>query len=230
MAKCPKCSSRKGKRQCPGLDAMICSACCGEFRHTEIHCPDDCVYLGQEQVHQQRRVEKSRSQGRHFLKFLAEAVSNEVQWRFSFLFFVEVFAYNRRDGELTDTEILGVLKDLRQLFGKIIIPGQNPHPLSVLFEAQCSEDGELKTRKGFSREDRLNALRLMDKAISRKAGDGTRHISGLLDNFFAPLDLAADVGYVPAAAAHDPRDLAPGGLAPGYRERPSGLILPPTSR
>ena len=222
MGKCPKCASRKGKRQCPGLDAMICSACCGEYRHTEIDCPEDCVYLAQEPVHQQRRVEKSRSQGRHFLRFLAQAVSNELQWRFSFRLFVEVFAYNQRHGALTDTEILGVLKDLRQLFGRIIIPGQNPHPLSVLFEAQCSEDEDLKTRKGFSEEDRLNALRLLNGAISRKAGDATRHISGLLDDFFAPLDLAADVGYVPIAAAPDPRE-----FSPGYRERPSGLIVPP---
>lgn len=223
MAKCPKCSSRKGKRQCPGLDAMICSACCGEYRHAEIDCPEDCVYLGQEPVHQQRRVEKSRSQGRHFLKFLAQAVSDELQWRFSFCLFAEVFTYNQRSGAMTDAEILGVLKDLRQLFGKIIIPGQNPHPVSAVFDERCGEDPELKTRDGFSAEDRLNALGLLERAISRKAGDDTRHISGLLDGFFAPLNLATDIGYAPGAAAPGPEE-----FDPGYRQRPSGLIVPPT--
>ena len=123
MAKCQKCSSRKGKRHCPGLDATICSACCGEYRHTEIDCPEDCVYLAQEPVHQRRRMEKSRSGGRHFLKFVKESVFNERQWRFSFSLFVEVYAYNQRCGTLTDTEILGVLRDLRRLFGTIIVPG-----------------------------------------------------------------------------------------------------------
>lgn len=35
MAKCPICSSRKGKRKCLVEDAFICSLCCGQSRNPE---------------------------------------------------------------------------------------------------------------------------------------------------------------------------------------------------
>lgn len=219
MVKCPKCSSRKGKRHCPGLGATICSACCGEYRHTEIDCPEDCAYLAQEPVHQQRRMEKSRSGGRHFLKFIKESIFNEREWRFSFSLFVEVYAYNQRCGALTDAEILGVLKDLRRLFGTIIVPGPRPHPLSTSIEERCSQEPDLDTVDGFSAADRLDVIQRLEAAITRKAGRDTRHMSEILEGFFAPLDLEADLGYSVAA---DPRE-----IDLGYRERPSGLIVPP---
>lgn len=36
MAKCPICSSRKGKRKCLIADALICSQCCGDTRTEEV--------------------------------------------------------------------------------------------------------------------------------------------------------------------------------------------------
>ena len=42
---CPLCHSRKERRACPALRQTICPVCCGTKRLTEIHCPDDCVYL-----------------------------------------------------------------------------------------------------------------------------------------------------------------------------------------
>lgn len=35
MAKCPICNSRKGKRKCLIVDALICSLCCGNTREAE---------------------------------------------------------------------------------------------------------------------------------------------------------------------------------------------------
>jgi hypothetical protein len=48
---CPKCSQRKGKRECPALHTTICAVCCGTKRLTEIQCPDDCVHLTSARQH-----------------------------------------------------------------------------------------------------------------------------------------------------------------------------------
>jgi hypothetical protein len=42
---CPSCGQRKGRRSCPALGELICTACCGTKRLVEIHCPDTCDYL-----------------------------------------------------------------------------------------------------------------------------------------------------------------------------------------
>lgn len=43
MAKCPICSSRKGKRKCLIVDGLICSLCCGNTR-TEETC-SECAFF-----------------------------------------------------------------------------------------------------------------------------------------------------------------------------------------
>ena len=45
MAKCATCGERKGNRFCPGLNASICSPCCGAKREKEILCLEACEYL-----------------------------------------------------------------------------------------------------------------------------------------------------------------------------------------
>ncbi len=59
MAKCPLCSQRVAKRQCPAKEGKICSICCGTKREVEIDCPGDCVYL------QTGRAFESARQHRH---------------------------------------------------------------------------------------------------------------------------------------------------------------------
>jgi len=55
MAKCPRCSSRKGKRRCPALEVEICAQCCAEGRLTTIACPQTCEYLASELYQHERR-------------------------------------------------------------------------------------------------------------------------------------------------------------------------------
>jgi hypothetical protein len=43
--KCIVCEQKKGKRNCPAKNAMICPVCCGEKRMLEIPCPESCDYL-----------------------------------------------------------------------------------------------------------------------------------------------------------------------------------------
>jgi hypothetical protein len=59
MAKCTTCSERKGNRFCSGLNASICSLCCGTKREKEILCDGACEYLKKGKVDQLgREIEK----------------------------------------------------------------------------------------------------------------------------------------------------------------------------
>ena len=42
--KCPVCNQRKGKRECPRKESLICSRCCGQIREPK-KCPSDCFYF-----------------------------------------------------------------------------------------------------------------------------------------------------------------------------------------
>jgi|Deesub1362B_J571_1020462.scaffolds.fasta_scaffold00779_1 hypothetical protein len=55
MSKCVKCKSRKGKRICPVLSALICPLCCGKHREKYINCPDSCRYLVKHRTYQEKK-------------------------------------------------------------------------------------------------------------------------------------------------------------------------------
>jgi len=62
MAKCASCGETKGNRFCPGLNASICSLCCGTKREKEILCVGACEYLKRGKDYQlNREIEKKIS-------------------------------------------------------------------------------------------------------------------------------------------------------------------------
>jgi hypothetical protein len=50
--KCRLCGVRKPRRFCPGLNADICSICCGDQREVTVDCPLDCQYLAEARLHE----------------------------------------------------------------------------------------------------------------------------------------------------------------------------------
>lgn len=52
--KCKICELRKPRRHCPGIQADICSICCGNEREVSIQCPLDCPYLVEARTHEKR--------------------------------------------------------------------------------------------------------------------------------------------------------------------------------
>jgi hypothetical protein len=42
---CKICGVRRARRDCPGVQGMICPLCCGTEREVTISCPLDCEYL-----------------------------------------------------------------------------------------------------------------------------------------------------------------------------------------
>jgi tetratricopeptide (TPR) repeat protein len=45
MERCAVCGGKRGNRQCPGVDGMVCSVCCGTKRMKGIKCPEGCEIL-----------------------------------------------------------------------------------------------------------------------------------------------------------------------------------------
>ena len=45
MEKCPVCTTRRPRRNCPALGKDICPQCCGSEREETISCPSECSYL-----------------------------------------------------------------------------------------------------------------------------------------------------------------------------------------
>jgi len=57
---CPSCGRRKGRRDCPALQASICTICCGTKRLVEINCPESCVHLTTAREHPAAVVKKQQ--------------------------------------------------------------------------------------------------------------------------------------------------------------------------
>ncbi len=68
---CPRCQTRRPKRQCPALDTSICAVCCGTSRLVEIDCPPTCRYLAAAASHPPAPV---RRQQEHDLALLTPVV------------------------------------------------------------------------------------------------------------------------------------------------------------
>ncbi len=78
MAKCVKCNSRKGKRNCPALGSVVCSQCCGTKREKEIDCPGDCFYLGKSKQYFTDRQEAGKIS--EFEKQMKSVEGNEDEY------------------------------------------------------------------------------------------------------------------------------------------------------
>src|SRR5262245_38523958 len=82
---CPLCDTRKERRACPALHQTICAVCCGTKRLTEIHCPDDCVYLSSAREHPAAVVKRQQE---HDVAILLPTLQGltERQYQLVFLF------------------------------------------------------------------------------------------------------------------------------------------------
>jgi hypothetical protein len=72
---CSLCGTRKARRSCPALGRSICPTCCGTKRLKEIHCPADCVYLGNAEAHPPAVVQRQREQDLPMLVQMIEGLT-----------------------------------------------------------------------------------------------------------------------------------------------------------
>ena len=121
MAKCKSCNERKGDRLCPGLNASICSLCCGTKREKEILCDGGCEYL---------KKGKNYQLGREIEQKITSDLQAETSDVFemdevaAFVMALEKFLVDQfyDDEEANDDHIYEALKKI-YAFQKGILPG-----------------------------------------------------------------------------------------------------------
>lgn len=172
MAICPKCSTRKAKRECPALAQAICPVCCAKSRMIELACPESCVYL--------KEARKSTAQRRmpKFVQYLAANDKREALAgfrRFEMILFlleraiVEVQRYRFRD--LRDEEALdgvkNALKTYETLDRGIIYehPSESPRVQAV---TRAALDALNDVRKRLQEQQRSSLMKTQDYAACLK--------------------------------------------------------------
>ena len=229
MAKCSKCSSRKGKRPCPALAGNICSTCCGEHRQRDIACPTDCPYLGGEDYQRIRRRDRSQSRGRALINALSQQFGEDgPEKQFVSALITEIYAYSAQNRATDDAEVSTAIDDLHGLLGKIFVAGSAPGPLTLFLQRRAETVPALGTSRLLSSDGRIRTLKtfgnFLEETIQRRKRDPSLpSFMTLLHGLFDPLDLEQDLGYVWDTAGQESD-----GPKPTYERRSSGLIVPPT--
>jgi hypothetical protein len=125
IIKCAYCHTAKGKRTCPALEGMICSACCGENRLIHITCPADCPYLEAGTDYQRQRVgELLRQDRRRSYRELIETGGEKAAALLNFIELVTYSYFHNKPAAL-DAEVLAALEFIRRLLSPLHFPAPN---------------------------------------------------------------------------------------------------------
>ncbi len=183
MSACVYCKQRKGKRPCPALGGLICSACCGEHRLVRVSCPPDCVYLDSGNDYQKKRLaEQFMPVRREFYRELGEFGGNKAVALFN-LIEVVAFSYfdGRRDGQ--DAELVAAIQALRRTLSPLHVPSA---PMPVFAEHLKKEYDTFKKQNPEQIADSSNGPEILDRAIrfvsefSGKDFQSRRFLNGLM--------------------------------------------------
>ena len=209
MSQCVYCTHRKGKRPCPALQGLICSACCGEHRLVRVSCPSDCRYLDSGSDYQEKRLaEQFMPVRRDFYRQLGELGGNQAIALFN-LIEVVTFSYfeGRRDGQ--DAEVITAIQALRRILSPLHVPSA---PMPVFAEHLKKEYETFKKQNPEHIAGSSNAPEILDRTIqfvsefSGKDFQSRRFLSGL-------------VGYVKAYHPHIAEHLQ-------KKHEPGRIVLP----
>ena len=178
--KCVYCHAGKGKRSCPALDGLICSACCGEHRLTTIHCPADCPYLEAGTDYQRQRVGDLFRQDRR--RTYREVFEIGGQTAAGLLNLIEVacFSYFHNKSTALDGEVIAALEFIRRLLS----PLHFPSPAVPAFSQYLHK--EFKAYLAQEKIDQEKAQQVVDvtlNLINQFSGGGlqsNRFITGLI--------------------------------------------------
>lgn len=215
MAKCVKCSKRKGKRHCPALGQSICSLCCGQLREKEIHCPPSCSFLAQHKPYQDQRIlERRHAERPKAFSPETDVLSDE---RLAWLVFnieIPIAQFAGKESSLVDSDALLALEYAREKVekekGLIIVPDRQLQPKDDLGEAifqsleKCRFEKKIilpGTIQTYKKEEKIRCLDRVIFAVKQIAGDniqGQRYLQQLIERL-AKLD----------EFAHQPKIITP---------------------
>jgi hypothetical protein len=214
MAKCPKCTERKGKRFCPALASEICSLCCGSLRIREIDCPADCPHLGSGQRYQDdKRMRKGVQRGREYLASRHRAFPDRDDFAFALAVEARLYLYLRDRGRGGVEVVRRGLATLRDSLGPVVLPSR-PAGLPDRLRRDLEQHPEFHPFRRFSDERRRRVLAQLVRMIPGRSDDGG-YYEALRAYFEEILPPERTWESVPGEANE-----------PGDRRSEGGIILP----
>ena len=228
--KCAYCQTAKAKRFCPALTASICSACCGEYRLTTLHCPADCPYLEAGTDYQRHRVGDLFRQDRR--RAYQSLMENGTEKAAGLLNLIEVvcFSYFHDKSTALDGEVIAALEFIRRLLSPLHFPA----PTVPAFSQYLHK--EFKAYMAQEKIDQEEAQRVVDLAVNlvtQFSGNGlqsNRFITGLIGCFSA--DHPAVAAHLTSQGTDQPRIVIAGeeDISAAIRDKTqrekSRLVLP----
>ena len=180
MAACAYCHRRKGKRQCPALEGLICTICCGTHRGTRISCPADCIYFSPGEAYQRERLGHQLFKERQPLYEALHRERGEQALVILNLCDFACYSYAVRQPAATDQELLEGLEGVRAKLSPLTVE----HAATSL----CTQHlwGVIETWLKQERQDQELVRSVLDRAITAArdvAGDelvGRNYVRGLM--------------------------------------------------
>ena len=226
MAKCKHCGQKKGKRQCPALDDVICAQCCATHRLGTIQCPADCTYLQSEFYQQGRRNQKAQARGKKFLERVSNDFHSEAAQGFAFMIQADLYWWCARNGGLSNLSISRALGASASRPGRIIIEQEAEEPLEKFFSKLFKKSSRYAAlgESGFETDSQKKVLEALAACAERHQGaeNAEESLSFLeeINSYFDQLDFEADLDYSPLEELEEETTTPAGGESEG------GLILP----
>ena len=191
--KCVYCHASRGKRQCPALGGLICSACCGENRLTKITCPADCEFLEAGTDYQRQRVgDLFRADRRRAYREVFEIGGEKAAGLFNLIEIV-CFSYFHNKPSGLDAEVINALEFIRRLLSPLHFPA----PTVPAFSQYLHK--EFKAYLEQEKFDHGQAQQIVDLALSLVNGFSG---AGLRSNRFITGLIGCITTEHPEVAAH----------------------------
>jgi hypothetical protein len=228
--KCVHCHAAKGKRNCPALGGMICSACCGENRLIHINCPADCPYLEAGTDYQRQRVgEFFRQNRRRTYRELVE-IGGEKAAELLNLIELVCFSYFHDKPTALDAEVLAALEFIRRLLSPLHFPAPSVPAFSQYLHKEFKAYVEAEKTDQHQTQQVVDAALALIKDFSGPGLRSNRFLTGLIgclsvDQPEVAARLKSEGTYQPRIVLASDRDI-PAAAQEQARQGKSRVILP----
>lgn len=202
---CPLCSSRKARRACPALHQVICPACCGSKRLTEIACPPSCSYLSSARAHPPAVVQRRQERD---LRFLLPVLADLSEPQYALLLMFQALVVRHAKGAIPPLVDLDVAEAAAAAAATLETAGKG-----IIYEHQAASVPAQRLA------DEFNAV---GADLRQKAGAGVRAVERDLGAALRRLEHAARSAAAALAGDEPPVYLRLAARVMAQRERAEG--------
>lgn len=199
MVKCPRCTTRKAKRNCPALGQSICQLCCGRLREKDISCPQDCSHLAAHRSYQEKRSASKKQSTLRRLRPEQDILRDERMAWLTLHIEAPLKLMAERDRAFTDRDCLGALRyaleKIKRESGRLILPQaelQPPHETGdAIFKSieACRYEKKIilpDEVTAYTRDEKLKCLERVILSVETLSGEdlgGRAYIDRLMERF-----------------------------------------------